>query len=275
MAKIVSKITPETRELFSEKSKAYKDLADKILEREKNTLALSANDTAGMGYKRLLLCEEMMYIASVYIIINNLSVEILGVKNEDSLNDARKAIYKAIIYLEDIVSNIVDAPFSDYEDRLAEISNTPLSKRYHLVRKLGLTIQLMEDAYGDNTKWKWSFVEVEGRFATVAKNLLDMKSAGRDAGDPQCADYDITMYYLRLLKRLHSQSADAYRNKYEMSTKRLDDMRLGINYLQALRRLLILTNEREEAEEVKRKALTWRNKMDEDVKRAEAARRSK
>ncbi|MDR1747761.1 MAG: hypothetical protein LBR47_01735 [Spirochaetaceae bacterium] len=271
----MAKITAENRELFTEKSKAYKELTEKILEREKNTLTLSANDTAGMGYKRLLLSEEMMYIASVYIIINNLSVEILGVKNEDALNDSRKAIYKAIIYLEEIVSNIVDASFSEYEDRLQEITNTPLEKRYHLVRKLGLTIQLMEDAYGDNTKWKWSFVEVEGRFATVAKNLMNMKNAGRDAIDPQSPDYDITIYYLRLIKKLHSQVADAYRNKYELTTKRLDDMRLGINYLLALRRLQILTNEREEAEETKRKALTWRNKMDEDVKRAEAARKSK
>ncbi len=269
----MAKITAESRELFTEKTKAYRELAAGILEREKSILALIEKDNSGIGYKKLLLAEEMIYISTVYLIINNLSVEIMSAKNEDALNDGRKALYKAVIYLEEIVTNIIDAPFSDYEDKLAEISNTPIEKRYYLVRKLGLAIRLIMDAYGDNTKWKWAFVELGARFATVAKNMIDMKAASKDLLDPRSADYDTTVYYMRLIKKLLAQSADRYRDKYELSTRRIDDFRLGINYLLALRRIHILLNEREEAEEVKKKALVWKDKMDADHKKAETEKR--
>ena len=53
--------------------------------------------------------------------MNSLSLSFLGVKNEAFLNEARKCIYKALIYLEEIVSPIIDAPFSDYEQGLETI----------------------------------------------------------------------------------------------------------------------------------------------------------
>ena len=50
------------------------------------------------------------------------------------------------------------------------------------MRKMGFTIDSLEDGYGDNSKWKWSFVDLEGRFAATAKNLLNLRTfiAGMD-----------------------------------------------------------------------------------------------
>ena len=134
-----------------------------------------SKDTSGIAYKKLMLAEEMMYITTLYLAINNLSVELIATKNTDALNEGRKALYKSVIYLEEIVTNFIDVPYSDYEKNVAEIENTPLEKRYFIVRKLGLAIRLIKDAYGENTKWKWAFIELQGRFATVAKNMLNMK----------------------------------------------------------------------------------------------------
>ena len=199
--------------------------------------------------------------------INNLSVELISTKNTDALNEGRKALYKAVIYFEEIVTNFVDAPYSDYEKNVAEIENTPLDKRYFTIRKLGLAIRLIMDAYGENTKWKWGFIELQGRFATVAKNMLNMKTAMKDYFDPRSPDYDITVYYIRLIKKLLSKSADGYRDKYELSTRRIDDMRLAINYLMALRRICILTTEQAEAEELKKKIVVWKEKLEKDQKK--------
>jgi hypothetical protein len=263
----MAKIAVESRELFNSKIKPYKDLVQKSFDKEKSILDLIVKDTSGIAYKKLLLAEEMMYVTTLQLIINNLSVEILGTKNTDSLNEGRKALYKAIIYLEEIVTNQIDVPYSEYEAKVAEISNTPLEKRYFIVRKLGLAIRLILDAYGDNTKWKWSFVELQGRFATVAKNLVDLKSACKDFFDPRSPDYDNTVYYIRLIKKLLSESADGYRERYELSTRRIDDIRLAINYLLALRRINMLLNEKDEAEDIKKKALVWKDKMDSDQKK--------
>lgn len=263
----MAKIAAESRELFNVKMQPYKDLVQKSFEKEKNILTLVEKDGTGVAYKKLLLVEEMIYVSTLYVVINNLSVEILNTKNTDALNEGRKALYKAIIYLEEIVTNMVDTAYSEYESKVAEISNTPLEKRYFLVRKLGLAIRLIVDAFGDNTKWKWSFVELEGRFTVVAKNLLDMKHALKVYFEPRNPDYDVSVYYFRLIKKLLNQSGESYRDKYELSTKRMDDIRLAINYELALRRIHILLNESDEAEEVKKKVLVWKAKMESDQKK--------
>ena len=262
----MGKIAAESRELFEKKMQPYKELVNQSFEKEKNLLSLITKDNTGVGYKKILLCEEMIYIASLYMTINNLSVTLLETKNTDSLNEARKILYKAIIYLEEVVSSFVDAPFADYEEKGAEIANVPFEKRFFLARKLGLAIRLLIDAYGDNTKWRWAFVELQGRYATVAKNMIDMKQASKDYFNPRSPDFDNTVFYLRLIKKLLNESATNYRDRYELSTKRIDDIRLAINYLLALRRINIMLNEKDQAEELKKKILVWKNKMETDQK---------
>jgi hypothetical protein len=269
----MAKITEEARQTYGEQVVAYQQQIDALLIREKNMLMMIEQDPTGASYKRLMLTDEMLYLSTLYLAKHTLSVAMLGVKNEDALNDARKTLYKAVIYLEEVVSNFIDAPFSDYEDKVNEIRNLPEAKRYYLVRKLGLAIRQIVDAYGDNTKWRWTFVELEARFATVAKNILDLKSASKDGLDPHSPDYDDTVYHLRLVKRLLQQAADRYREKYELSTGRIDDFRLAINYLLALRRIHIILNERDGAEEAKRKSEIWKEKMEKDHKKSEAQKK--
>ncbi len=269
----MAKVTDEARQSYGEQVAQYQQQIDALLIREKNMLLMIDRDPNGASYKRLMLTDEMLFLSTLYLTKHTLSVSLLGVKNEDALNDARKTLYKAVIYLEEVVSNFIDVPFSDYEDKIAEIKNLPEAKRYYLVRKLGLAIRLIVDAYGDNTKWRWTFVELEARFATVAKNILDLKNAAKNGLDPHSPEYDDTVYHLRLVKRLLQQAADRYREKYELSTGRIDDFRLAINYLLALRRVHLVLNERAEAEEAKKKADIWKEKMEKDHKKSEAQKK--
>lgn len=266
----MAKIADESRDLLRTKSEPYKQEIDKVLEKEKSILNLIAKDSSGVAYRRLMLAEDMIYVATVYMTINNLSVELLSAKNTDALNEARKILYKAVIYLEDIVTNIIDAPFSEYEDKLERISNIPLEKRYFIVRKLGLAIRLLMDAYGENTKWKWAFVELNGRFAVVAKNMIDLKAATKDYYDPGSHDYDTTVYYIRMVRKLIAQSADQYRDRYELATQRIDDMRNALLFISAQRRFCIMLNEREESEELKKKGQVWKDKLENDRKKGRA-----
>jgi hypothetical protein len=63
------------------------------------------------------------------------------------------------------------------------------------------------------------------------------------------------------------KSADRYREKYELSTSRIDDFKLAISYLAALRRLHIILGEPDNAEVVKKKADVWKAKMEADEKK--------
>jgi hypothetical protein len=264
----MAKISTEERHKYFERIKPYKDTVDAILKQEQITLMAIKKDPAGIAFKRLALVDEMLNLTSNYMVLNGISQSVLKVKNEDSLNDGRKSLYKSVIYLEEIVSNYVDAPFSDYEEKLAEIESIDAARRYLLVRKMGLAIQLLEDAYGDNTNWKWSFVELEGRFAATAKNIIDLRNAVANT-DPRSPNYEPTVYHLRLIKKLLMQAADRYREKYELSTNRIDDFKQGINFLAALRRLHIVLGDREETETVKKKLDIWSAKLESDSKKQE------
>lgn len=268
--KVMAKISNEDRHQYFEKIKVYKETTEAILLRERNILTVLQKDPNGGAFKKLALADEMLNLASNYIVISGVSQAVLGVKNEDALNEARKALYKSVIYLEEVVTGYIDVPYSDYEDKVAELESVDAARRYALIRKLGLAIRLVEESYGDNTKWKWAFVELEGRFATVAKNIFDLKNAVANM-DPRAPDYEVTMYHVRTIKRLLSQAADRYREKYELSTNRIDDFKLAINFLGALRRIHVLLSERDEAETVKKKYDIWSAKLETDQKKKEEA----
>ncbi|MDY2842560.1 MAG: hypothetical protein SOT81_01040, partial [Treponema sp.] len=70
-----------------------------------------------------------------------------------------------------------------------------------------------------------------------------------------------TVLYIRLVKKLLFQSATGYRDRYELSTHRIDDMRLAIGYLSAQRRVELIMGNAEEGEEIKKKAVVWHDKL--------------
>ncbi|MDE5897960.1 MAG: hypothetical protein K2H09_01655, partial [Treponemataceae bacterium] len=217
----MSKISEQTRLDFEDTIKPYKSKITAILGKEKTVLNAIAGGAEDSAYKKIMLCEDMIYVSSLYMAQNSLSLKILEVKNNDALNDARKVLYKAVIYLEELVTNFIDVSYSDLVKQYEAIENVPTAQRYYLVRKLGLAIGLLEVAFGDNSKWKWSFVELKGRFVVVAKNFVDMRRAAKAYFNPNDEEYEPTVLYIRMLGRLLETSAAEYRDKYELSTRRL------------------------------------------------------
>jgi len=267
----MGKISNEAKRRYFDKVKQYKQAAEAILQREKSILQTIENEPAGAEYKRITLADERLNLASYFLLLNRISVALLGVKNDAFLNDARKSCYQSIIYLEEVVTPYVDAAFADYSEQLEKIADFEEEKRFALARKLGFTIQSVEDDFGDNTKWRWSFVELEARFATIAKNLINMRTllAGLD---PRVEGYETRVAHLELVKRLLQRAADRYREKYELSTLRIDDFKLGIAYLQALRRLHLVLGEAGQGDVIKKKIDVWKTKMETDERKAGEAR---
>jgi hypothetical protein len=262
----MAKIIDGDRQLYQKKIQPYLSTVDVILKEEEAVLLEIKKNPGTAALKRFELADKMLNLSSNYIIQSGVSQSVLKVKNEDALNEGRKYLYKSVTYLEEIVGNLVDASFFEYEERLAAIASVDQGRRYSLMRKMGLAIQLLENAYGDNAKWKWSFVEIEGRYAAVAKNILDLKKAAANR-DPRAADYESTMYHLALIKKLFVQAADRYREKYEISTNQIDDFKRGTLFLSGLMRFLMVAGDRNEIEMVKKKYGTWSAKLDADEKK--------
>jgi len=266
----MSKVSEDARKKYLEKIQDYKKTIEDIENREKLILQVMEKDSTGAEYKKIRLAEENLNLLSYYVLMNNLSMSLLGVKNETYLNEARKLCYKVIIYMEQVVSGVIDGPWSDYEDKVALISSFDHQDRWKLISKMGLAIQLVLVGYGENTKWKWAFVELEGRYATVVKNLLNLKTLFQDM-DPNADGYDTKMAHLTLARKLLDQAANRYREKYELSTLRFDDFRLAIKYLGALRYLSLAINRSQDAENIKKKMDIWQQKLDNDLKRKDIA----
>lgn len=264
----MGKISAQAKEQYTEKLKVHKTILEELRSKESDLNSLMRTDREHVGAISIDAANINLNIVSYLVLMNNLSVALLGIKNDAYLNEARKTCYKSIINLENAVSNFIDVPFSEYEGKLEKLKEINEAQRWKLVRKLGFSIISVKDAFGENTKWKWSFVEIEGRFSVVAKNMLDLKTlmAGLD---PRADFYQERFAHLKLVKKLLQQSADGYREKYELSTHRIDDFKLAINFLGGLRRLNALVGEPEEANDLKRKIDIWKSKMDQDVKKKE------
>jgi hypothetical protein len=67
------------------------------------------------------------------------------------------------------------------------------------------------------------------------------------------------------------QAADRYREKYELSTNRIDDFKMGINFLNSLRRIHSLLGEKDNVETLKKKVDIWTTKLEIDMKKQEEA----
>ena len=93
------------------------------------------------------------------------------------------------------------------------------------------------------------------------------QKACKDYFDPNSPDYDNSVLYIRLIRKLYDQSATAYRDKYELATHRIDDMRNAILFLSGGRRVAIALGEAENAEEIKKKAGVWKQKVESDQKK--------
>jgi hypothetical protein len=134
--------------------------------------------------------------------------------------------------------------------------------RWLLVTKLGLAINMVIDAYKNDAKLKWTFVELQGRFATIAKNIVNMRQTIKTYLSSTDSDYELSMRFLRLIKKLLSQAAKDYYTRYSSATQNPDDIKLAIDYLNALKRIAVLLNEQEDVTSLGKREVVWKNQFE-------------
>ncbi|MDR2784103.1 MAG: hypothetical protein LBB48_09770 [Treponema sp.] len=254
---------------YLDKCSDYQSSIDTILAWEAKFLTEVPENPTELALSKLKLANRILDLFSYYIVLNTLSVSMLKKKNEDAINNARKTILNAITLMEEVVSPFLDAPYGDYEDKIELIESFNAHERYFLVRKLGLSLDLLKDAYGEDPKWKWMLVELEGRSITVTKNCLNLKKAVSNT-DLRSPDYEPTVYHLRLIKNLLSKGANIFREKYELTTQSRTDFKRGVDFLSALRYLHSVLGESGDAESLKKKIEVWNEKLKMDIKNKES-----
>ena len=94
-----------------------------------------------------------------------------------------------------------------------------------------------------------------------------MKQAAKDNFDPSSDNYETSVLYIRLIRKLLDASAMDYRDKYELGSRRADDMKQAVNLLIAARRVAMALSDNEASEEIKKKAMVWKDNIDSDQKK--------
>ncbi len=204
-------------------------------------------------------------LVSIYCAMTDLSLNLLGYKNESYLDMGRKSMYKALILMEGVVSNAIDIPLNENYELLSTLEDFSDNDRLRLIRKIGYTISLLKDRYGEKSKWKWSFVEIEGRYAVVAKNFFNFRRY-QQKNNPNIEGFDDRYDYLLLVKDLLTMSSNRYREKYELTNHSPEDMKKAIDFLRALKRIHILFKENNDVQSVTKRVELWSQKLEADIK---------
>lgn len=265
----MAKVSKEAKHLYSEKISEYKRSLEETTKKVNQMKLILQRDDSGASYKRLSIADETMSLVALYCIMNRLSLDLLGIKNEFFINEARKACYECLILLEEVFSDLVNAPFADYKDNFIEIATYPVDAKYRLIKKLGFSINMVKDAFGENSKWKMSFVDLEGRHAVISHNSIDFKNIAKELDPRERELFTMHISFIEMTIRALNDSANNFRLKYELTTNKLDDFRRAILILATLKRLYSYIGKKKELAEVQKKVDVWKMKLKSDMEKQE------
>ncbi len=272
---MVPKATFEQKAQYSEKIREFKEKINAInprvasLEKE---VKKKGNEL--VNYHKIALATVYLQLVDYFVSMNRISQQLLSVKNEGYLNTARKNLYKILIVLEEVFGKYIDTPVTERDEFFKSVEKLDDQKKLNLAMMLFNNIQAVVRGFGANTKWKWSFVELEGRFSTILKNMCDFKAIQAKM-DPRIDGFAERQQIMTLLKEQLKNAANRYREKYEISTKEADDLKKAIDALRGLHQIHSLFKERDEANKCKKGIELWQAKLEEDLKTKESTKKEK
>jgi len=202
------------------------------------------------GYYIFEIVVNQLALINDSLKVNDLSVEILGIKNDKYLNEGRKEMYKILQLMEEAVGADVDRSLRENDEFIQKINKLTPTHILELIKKINGTIRHLKIKFGEGSKWKWSFVELQARAAVITKNITNFSDVAKYR-DPRLEFFYERQDLLLLAKEGLDESAKLYRNKYELSGKSRDDLKKSIELLSALRKIHVLFGEDGEATKLK------------------------
>jgi hypothetical protein len=236
---------------------AYNDEI-KDIKREVDHINKSINEAFGKkkkhppiaNYYNLELAILEMDAIENFLKMNDLSVEMLSIKNSNFLETARKGFYRVLQYLEEIVSDDLDHSLNENDDYLATINRLNPRQILDFIKRIHRILNDLKNRFGQDSKWKWSFVELQARLAVILKNIISFSDIAK-LRDPRVEFFDDRRDLMQLCKKYLTEAAKQYRTKYEMAGKAREDLKKSIDFLSVLRKIHALFGEDVEATKLK------------------------
>ena len=185
-----------------------------------------------------------------YLEMNDLSVEMLGIKNSTFLENARKEFYKVLQYMEQIVGSDIDRSLKENDEYLIKIDRLNPRQILDVMQNINRIFIDLKNKFGQDSKWKWSFVELNARVSVITKNITNFSDIAK-LRDPRTEYFYERRDMMDMCKESLTEAAQQYRTKYEVAGKAREDLKKSIEFLSALRKIHVLFGENEEANKLK------------------------
>jgi hypothetical protein len=261
-------VSNKKKRQFDEQVKELKNQVEETQNRIKE-LKKSKKDNAKLApYFNIAIAVKTLKLVNLYCQMNDLSLEILDTKNESYLNNGRKEIYNVFMALEEVFGDDLDQSLTSNIDELKKVHLFNDAQKLTLIQDLSHAIEAVVQRFGEKSKWKWSFVEFDTRFAILAKNIINFKEIQRNR-DPRSKFYMERLALMRQCKDALKKAAESNQSKYELSTKVPGDMIRAINMLSTLRQIHVQFGEKEEAEKLKSGIDVMKQRLDKEEKEKE------
>ena len=183
--------------------------------------------------------------------INELSVNMLGIKNNKSLDMAKSNFSKVLQLMKENFGDEVDREsLKENEEYLANISRLNARQILDLTNRINDTFHSLKNSMGEDSKWKWLFVELQAKVAVMNRNLINFSDIQKHR-DPRSEFFHDRREHLALAKDSLEEAAKQYRTKYELSAKAREELRRSLELLEALRKIHMILGESNEADKLK------------------------
>lgn len=219
-------------------------------------------------YYTIEIILELLKIIQLNINMSESSMEILNIKNEASLKNARKEFHNVLQRLESIVGDEIDRSLKDNEEYLIHIDKVNPVQVLTFIKRINYVLATLIESIGESSKWKWSFVDLYVRVAVITKNIINFTEIYKSR-DPRKEFYKERQELLLLCKQSLKEAARQLRGKYEQSTKVPSDMLKAIDLLSVLRKIHVLFSESDEAVKIKTTIDALRARLEAEEKEKE------
>ncbi len=263
--------SPQAKALYAKKELEFKGQMEKCksfikkLEKE-----IDENQDIFNDYRAISIANESLKMISLCVNITDDMAFLRGVKNESYLNEGRKIFYNILLTLEKVFSDFINLEPTEIQAVTEKMTKFDPARKVIFFRKMGFTLDRISQAFGEKSKYKWTFVDMFSRYAVLMKNSMNFKELL--ARDPRKDFFEENEVLINILFDLLNKASDKLREKYELATKEVTDMNKAIKILDELRRIYTLTNDNNAVDEVKKKMEVWTEKLEKDQQNKERSK---
>lgn len=244
-------ISKAQKAAYNDDIKAVKYQSDELEKKIRDISQKKKNYPNLEPYYNLEMASDLFGTIELYMKMNDLSVTMLGIKNNKSLDAAKSNFSKILLLLKDTVGDELEREsLRENEEYLQKIDKLNPRQILDFLIRMDTIFFSLKNNMGEDSKWKWLFVELQAKIAVIMRNFLNFSDILKYR-DPREKHFRDRLEHLAMTKDALEEAAKQYRTKYELSSKSREDLKKSIEILEALRKIHFTLGESNEADKLK------------------------